>query len=52
MKRLISGWLCCPRFPHEGGRKNQFKCLIPTEDSFCWVTHHALRNFRAFGGDE
>ena len=36
---------------YEGGRKNQFMCLIPTEDSFCWVTHHALRNFRAFGGD-
>ena len=34
------------------GRKNQFKCLIPTEDSFCWVTHHALCNFRAFGGDD
>ena len=37
---------------YEGGRKNQFKCLIPTEDSFRWVTHHALRNFRAFGGDD
>ena len=34
------------------GRKNQFKRLIPTEDSFRWVTHHALRNFRAFGGDD
>ena len=37
---------------YEGGRKNQFKCLIPTEDIFRWVTHHALRNFRAFGGDD
>ena len=37
---------------YEGGRKNQFKCLIPTEDSFQWVTHHALRIFRAFGGDD
>ena len=32
----------------KGGRKNQFKCLIPTEDSFRWVTHYALRNFGAF----
>ena len=37
---------------YEGGRKNQFKCLIPTEDSFGCVTHHALRNFRAFWGDD
>ena len=37
---------------YEGGRKNPFKCLIPTEDSFRWVTHHALRNFCAFRGDD
>ena len=35
---------------YEGGRKNQFKCLIPTEDSFRWVTHHALRKFALLGG--
>ena len=37
---------------YEGGRKNQFKCLIPTGDSFRWVTHHALRNSPTFGGDD
>ena len=32
---------------YEGGRKNQVECSIPTENA-----HHALRNFRAFGGDD
>ena len=33
---------------YESGSKNQFKCLLPFDDTFKWVTYTARRMFRDF----
>ena len=48
MQGLIMGWLCCAMFrTMRGGVRIRSSARSPSENA-----HHALRNFRAFGGDD